>query len=293
MNVPYLLPTNIDQTEPELQQVYDFLKEVEPEWRRKEIFQAVRAVDVGYLNRMLRAHGAEPRPKLSEVAPSKPTYRLGQQRAPSGQIELDKLRGILFRALGKTFGPSWYDTATDRDNYVSEALQLWIEQYGEAATPTPETVHAIALAVRRGAKETRKKFRQADATEADVLVDPTAERKFMIGAAEDAEETSRLGEIESYLLRLSKGGEADQFRGLIIGLHLGHRVVPGQPLVLVGEGPNSNLIRFHKMMNVSKPCPTCKSIARYIRAPGLTADRVGVVINQFMADLASELRRGV
>ena len=285
MEVPYLLQPPVSDADLEL--AFEFLLEQRPADEAANLRRAFRGRDLPTINRLLALYGAERKPV--ERSPSgKSSYRLGQQGSASKGPDAADLRKIEFAVtdgLRKSLGPRWFETDVDRENLISEAMKIWLERYGWFQAPSPDMVKEVVNRVRNASPELRKVFESPDFEKLrSSFEDPLV-------AERERSETKNLLEVFSeYLHSLEHGSPSDQFRRMILMLHMGSRMAPGQPPALVGEVAYNNLLRFHTGSTAQAVCPTCKSISKYVRAVGLTPERTVVIINNCMADITRQVR---
>lgn len=296
MEVPYLLQPPLSDEELEL--AYEFLLEQRPADEAANLRRAFRGRDLPTINRLLALYGAERKP-VERSSSGKASYRLGQQVSTSKAPDPADLRKIEFavtEGLRKSLGPRWFETDVDRENLISEAMKIWLERYGWFQAPTPDMVKEVVKRVRSASPELRKVFESPEfekfepsspggqpASQYEVLAEKR-EREQRVDS------TSLLDVFHQYLETLAQGSPTDQFKRVVIMLHLGNRVIPGQPSALSGGIAFSNFMKFHGANVQARPCPACKVVARYLRAPGLTPDQVAVITNNFFADLSRSVR---
>lgn len=102
-------------------------------------------------------------------------------------------------------------------------------------------------------------------------------------SSEQAEETK---ESETPILdALDAGSRADRTRALLIRMHMGKAVMPGQPRHWIQRGdalspPMRDYINYHGQ-NKKPGCPTCKHLARFFRIPGGSSEVISTLINWY------------
>lgn len=183
---------------------------------------------------------------------------------------------IAQKELQRAFGPMWRRLpATEREQLPYEVYSRWLAQR-PVGQPTAADLQTIVCAVYLESRAHEKEQglgaevdKQGPAhTSVDEVVDETSPRSRALAA-------------------LRAGDESDRLQALLVDLHMGTFILPNQPARLTGQAPVRDLEKKHPGGGVD--CPTCRAIARVVRARRLTPDVVGRAVDDFTIRLQEEL----
>lgn len=253
----------------------------------------------------------------------KPKYL--QPAAPeSHQAEEARFRSILASirsGLKDAFGAGWsalaedrYDNEAAQQDLINEVYVAWREAGGKGE-PKPDELKRFVLDVRnkdRSAREHEVGFGEDIQKQRDQGPTPEEAASEKQGRAHGERVAGDVigGRLQA---SLRSNDPAERTRAAVIGLHLGlPGIVPGQPGALQkrvrwypgsprGKKPavirpenrvetipagEADLRRFHPG---GLGCPACRTIARFIRVPGIEPRTVTQIVDAFTVQLAKDL----
>lgn len=204
-------------------------------------------------------------------------------RAPSERERIKRNQDAIRKGLKSVFNRLWYRMDKGmQEELVAEAFVVWLAAGGTGHI-SPADAQDVAKKVRierRKALEKEISFGDYDKDEAGEWVPP-----------EQAEEdNTRAGQAQlasDFRDTLEQSGPAGKLQVALVELHLGETVFPGQPARLKGDAPVRDLRRRHP--GIGQKCPTCRSIAHYVRVRGLTPEGVARAVDDYYIRLRQAL----
>jgi len=207
-------------------------------------------------------------------------------RSPTDPEALAHWKGLQKRAeriLRRTLGPH----ASRGAELVDEVVVAAASQAGSIEGVTDEQLQSAANAARRRVRAAIEAELQFGAGPEHRAVTERAEHEAWKRQEERSESTGPVfAEVEDQLRSMEGGDVAEQAKAIMVRLHFGQQVFPGQPLRFRAGATQANLKQFHRIgPGRNGSCPTCKAIAQYLRVPGMTDRDVARVVDAFLFQL--------